>query len=102
MDRPEDRSPRADGAPDAGGREAPESKERHCVVVLYNDHVHRFDEVAWQIRRATGRGFRDAWRKMLRAHEEGRVVVFRGGERDCRRVAAVLREARLQVEVDDP
>jgi len=70
--------------------------------VLYNDHVHRFDEVAIQIRRATGRGFRSAWRKMLRVHTEGRAVVFRGPADECLRVARVLRELRLQVEVYEP
>lgn len=81
------------GVPDRAG---------HLVVVLYNDHIHRFDEVALQIRRATGRGFRFSWRRMLRVHEEGRAVVFRGPGSECDRVATVLRELRLQVEVYEP
>jgi hypothetical protein len=69
-------------------------------VILYNDDWHSFDEVILQLVKATGcspaEGERHAWI----VHTEGRSNVFQGPRGDCERVAGVLREIRLQVELD--
>lgn len=69
-------------------------------VILYNDEIHSVDEVVLQIQKATGCDLEKAIEIMLEAHTRGRAICFRGGREECHRVARVLREIRLQVEVD--
>ena len=69
-------------------------------VVLYNDDDHSEDEVALQIQKATGCDLEKAVAIMLEAHTKGRAICFHGERKECHRVARVLREIRLQVEVD--
>lgn len=69
-------------------------------VVLYNDDIHAFDEVARQIRIATGVSEAAAYTITLIAHERGRAICFAGPADACERVADVLREIGLHVEVD--
>jgi ATP-dependent Clp protease adaptor protein ClpS len=69
-------------------------------VLLYDDDWHTFDDVIIQLMKATAcdaaTGEAHAWT----VHTQGRAVVFQGARGDCERVAQVLREIRLQVEVD--
>lgn len=69
-------------------------------VILYNDDWHTFDDVIVQLMKATGctpeQGEAHAWT----VHTEGKARVFDGARDACERVAGVLREIRLQVEVD--
>lgn len=71
------------------------------VVVLYNDDFHTIDEVVLQLQKATGQTQDVAQRITLEAHTKGKSVAWRAGLEDCQRVAAVLRQIRLQVEVDE-
>ena len=83
--------------PDAG----PEQKTAEPAwVVLYNDDWHSFDEVIDQLVKAGACGREEAGLHAWRVHTEGRSRVFHGARPDCERVAGVLREIRLQVEVD--
>lgn len=70
-------------------------------VILYNDDWHTIDEVVLQVQKATGYALERAVAITLEVHESGRAVVFTGDKEECRRVAAVLREIRLQVEIDE-
>jgi ATP-dependent Clp protease adapter protein ClpS len=69
-------------------------------VILYNDDWHTFDDVIQQLMKAihcsAAEGEAHAWK----VHTEGRDIVFEGAREDCERVAGILREIRLQVEVD--
>jgi ATP-dependent Clp protease adapter protein ClpS len=69
-------------------------------VILYNDEWHAIDEVVLQIQKATGYDIYKATSIMLEAHTQGRAVCFRGDRDKCHRVAGILRQIRLQVEVD--
>lgn len=69
-------------------------------VILYNDDFHSMDEVALQLQKATGCDLETAINIMLEAHMQGRAVCYRGAREECHRVARILREIRLQVEVD--
>lgn len=69
-------------------------------VILYDDDYHGMDEVVLQIQKATGCELERAVEIMLEAHAKGRAVCFRGAREKCHRVANVLRQIRLQVEVD--
>ena len=69
-------------------------------VILYNDDWHAMDEVVFQIQKATGCSLEKAEMHTIEAHVTGRTIVFRGERERCRQVASVLREIRLQCEVD--
>ena len=69
-------------------------------VILYNDDWHSQDEVVLQLQKATGCDLDSAIRIMIQAHRTGRAICYRGTRDDCQRVAGILRQIRLQVEVD--
>jgi ATP-dependent Clp protease adapter protein ClpS len=69
-------------------------------VILYDDDWHGMDEVVLQLQKATGCTLERAAEIMLEAHSKGRAICFRGDRDECHRVARVLREIRLQCEVD--
>ena len=78
--------------PGAGG-----SKFR---VVLYDDDYHDVEEVASQLQKATQYSAQKCWAIMLEAHNKGRAICYHGSREKCHDVARVLREIRLQCEVD--
>ncbi|HEX8236294.1 MAG TPA: ATP-dependent Clp protease adaptor ClpS [Abditibacteriaceae bacterium] len=69
-------------------------------VVLYNDDFHSMEEVVLQLQKATGCDIETAINIMLEAHTHGRAICYQGTREECQRVARILREIRLQVEVD--
>jgi ATP-dependent Clp protease adapter protein ClpS len=71
-----------------------------CRVILYNDDWHTFDEVIAQLVKATACTVEEAEVHAWNVHTQGREVVFHGGREACDRVANVLRQIRLQTEVD--
>ena len=94
--------------PDGEGREDQEQRtaiaellERLWCVILYNDDWHTFDEVILQLQKATGCSQQHGERIAHEVHTQGRAVAYRGVKDRCRRVAGVLREIRLQAEVDE-
>lgn len=72
---------------------------RPWQVVLYNDDIHSFDEVILQIQKATGYSLLEATRITFEAHIKGKAVVYKGDFPKCNRVAGVLREIGLSVEI---
>lgn len=85
--------------PDSG-TEVEESVAKPARVIVYNDDWHTFDEVIHQLIKATGCAEGTAEAHAWAIHTQGRSQVFEGPRTDCERVAGVLREIRLQVEVD--
>ncbi len=79
---------------EAGARNGP------FHVILYNDDHHPFDAVVRQVQKATGAPAVEAFAITLQAHEQGRAVCYAGPHEVCERVAGVLREIALHVEVD--
>jgi ATP-dependent Clp protease adapter protein ClpS len=73
---------------------------RPWIVILYNDDYHDFAEVILQVQKATGCSLEEAWRITDEAHTTGRAIAYSGTMEECERVAAVLRQIRLQVETD--
>jgi ATP-dependent Clp protease adapter protein ClpS len=69
-------------------------------VLLYDDDHHSMDEVAAQIHKATQYPPLQCWAIMLEAHLKGRAICYKGSREKCHRVTKVLREIRLQCEVD--
>jgi ATP-dependent Clp protease adapter protein ClpS len=70
------------------------------VVVLFNDDWHSFDEVITQLQKATGCSLERAEQIAEEAHHQGRARAYEGTAQECKRVAAVLREIRLEVEAE--
>ena len=69
-------------------------------VILYNDDFHGFDEVVLQVRKATAVPLQKAVDITMEAHTYGRAVCYAGALERCERVAAILREIALIVEID--
>jgi ATP-dependent Clp protease adaptor protein ClpS len=69
-------------------------------VILYNDDFHNMEEVVLQLQKATGCDVETAINIMFEAHTQGRAICYQGAREECQRVARILREIRLQVEVD--
>jgi ATP-dependent Clp protease adapter protein ClpS len=79
----------------------PEQKlEPPCRSILYNDDWHTFEEVIRQLVKATGCTAEEAEAHAWKVHSTGRDVVFQGARQACEKVVLVLREIRLQAEVD--
>jgi ATP-dependent Clp protease adapter protein ClpS len=70
-------------------------------VIIYNDDHTPIDAVVKQIIKATGCSTFKATRVTLEAHRKGRAVCYKGDKTKCHKVALVLREIRLQCEVDN-
>ncbi len=69
-------------------------------TVLFNDEDHSFDEVILQIQKATGYSLERASEITWRVHKNGKAVVYIGGKKDCEKVAGVLGQIRLIVQVE--
>jgi len=68
-------------------------------VILYNDHIHTFDEVIVQLIKATGCSVSQAEAYAWRAHVQGKAGVFEGSFEECLRVKSVLDEIALVSEI---
>ncbi len=68
-------------------------------VIIFNDEVHTFDEVIFQIQKATGASLQAAFEITVEIHTQGRSICFEGSLTECERVANILREISLSVEV---
>lgn len=77
-----------------------ESVDSPWVVILYNCDCHSYEEVIFQVQRATGCSLEKAVWITHEAHITGRAVAYSGTLEECERVARVLRDIKLQVETD--
>ena len=68
-------------------------------VIIFNDDVHTFDEVIVQIQKATGASLQNAFEITVEIHTQGKAICFEGALTECDRVAKILREISLSVEV---
>lgn len=75
-----------------------EEKPSHNTI-LYNDDFHDFENVVHMVRLATGKSLQNSYVITLEAHNNGKAICFSGDMRGCRKVAKVLLNAGLIVEV---
>ncbi|MDP8306191.1 MAG: ATP-dependent Clp protease adaptor ClpS [Candidatus Chlorobium antarcticum] len=68
-------------------------------VVLFNDEEHSFDEVIFQIIKATRCSRAKAESLTWEVHNSGRSMVYSGPIEQCIRVSAVLEEIALRTEI---
>jgi ATP-dependent Clp protease adaptor protein ClpS len=78
----------------------PGSGSNEYRVILYNDDWHAFEDVIEQVVKACECSLAEAERITVEAHRKGRAVCYRGSREKCHKAARVLREIRLQCEVD--
>jgi len=91
----------------AGGRAAPQEVEDRTTgggegnkVFLFNCECHTFDEVITQLLKAVPGMTRPLAEELAwRVHTTGLAEVYRGGASDCDRVAKILGETGLIVQV---
>lgn len=69
-------------------------------MILFNDDIHTFDEVILQVQKATGCSVTEAERITLEAHFKGKAVAYAGAFEKCYKVAGILREIQLIVEIE--
>jgi ATP-dependent Clp protease adaptor protein ClpS len=70
------------------------------VVILYNCDCHGYDQVVFQVQKATGCTLEKAVWITHEAHTCGRAIAYTGNLEECERVAGILRAIKLQVETD--
>lgn len=68
-------------------------------VVLYNDAWHTFDEVIYQLIKATRCSFENARDFAFEVHVRGKATVFNGSMQDCLKVSSVLEEIALNTQI---
>ena len=66
-------------------------------VLLLNDDWHTFEEVVFQVAKATGCTMEQALEIAFEAHTYGEAVCFTGPKGKCEGVAGVLKEIDLGV-----
>jgi ATP-dependent Clp protease adapter protein ClpS len=69
-------------------------------VILYNDEDHSIDVVVFQVQKATGASLETSFEITMEAHTKGRAPCFTGTREECERVANILREINLIVEIE--
>ena len=70
------------------------------AVLLFNDEVHTFDDVAYQLQKAIGCSLEAGYAYANTVHTEGQAKVFEGDLEACERVAVVLEEIDLKVKIE--
>ena len=90
-------SDRPEGLPER--RKSGSRLDRPWKVVLYNDDVHKFEDVVRQVRKATGFSLLRAMEITYVAHNGGEAIVYEGAFVDCLQVADVLRRGGLSVRI---
>lgn len=84
-------------------RPAPEVQEEietSWRVILFNDEVHSFDEVIYQIIKATGCNKSKAVELTNEVHFKGKANVYEGAFTECLRVSSILQEIALITEIE--
>ncbi|MDP2210049.1 MAG: ATP-dependent Clp protease adaptor ClpS [Bacteroidota bacterium] len=69
-------------------------------VILFNDEVHSFDEVIYQIIRAVRCDFEKAKALTNQVHNYGKAVVYSGEMARCIEISGILEEIELMTQVE--
>ena len=68
-------------------------------VILYNDDWHTFEEVIYQLIKALKCDLQTAEQLTWEVHNKGKAVVFEGDFEEALKVANILEEIDLSVEI---
>lgn len=69
-------------------------------VILLNDDRHTFEEVIFQLQRATGCSAEKASEFAWTVHTQGEAVCFTGPKERCEHVASILEQIGLKTRLD--
>ena len=69
-------------------------------AILLNDDWHTFNEVIYQLVKATGYSADKSEKIAWKAHKNGEAICYTGPRQRCENVASVLAEIRLGVRVE--
>jgi ATP-dependent Clp protease adaptor protein ClpS len=76
-----------------------EKRELPWSLILYNDDIHTFDEVVFQLVKALKCDRDTAEDLTLAAHLEGSTIVFEGEFSECFKINMILSEIQLLTEI---
>ncbi len=68
-------------------------------VVIHNDPIHTINEVILQVQKATGVSLEAAFEITMTVHTKGQATCYTGTRIECEKVANVLKEIGLTVEI---
>jgi ATP-dependent Clp protease adapter protein ClpS len=68
-------------------------------LILYNDEIHTFDEVVYQLMKALKCDQQTAEDYTMSAHLDGNTIVFEGDFNECFKINLVLTEIQLLTEI---
>lgn len=68
-------------------------------TILFNDDVHTFEDVAMQLVKAIHCNVTTGYDFANQVHTEGSAAVFYGSQIECEKVAGILREIDLNVDI---
>ena len=74
-------------------------KDQFWQLILYNDDVHSFDEVIFQLIKALQCSEEHALKLTVNAHKNGKTPVYRGEFEQCFKRNAILKEIQLITEI---
>jgi ATP-dependent Clp protease adapter protein ClpS len=69
-------------------------------VILFNDDYHTFDEVIFQLMKATGCSLLEAEGLAFEVDSTGQAYVFEGEMSRCLGVSSILEEIELHTEIE--
>jgi ATP-dependent Clp protease adaptor protein ClpS len=69
-------------------------------VILFNDGVHSFDDVIYQLIKAIRCDLEKAKALTFQVHNSGKAVVFGGELAKCIQVSSVLEEIQLRTQIE--
>ncbi|MBU1297978.1 MAG: ATP-dependent Clp protease adaptor ClpS [Bacteroidota bacterium] len=69
-------------------------------VILFNDEVHTFDEVIYQLIKAIRCDFERAKVLTNQVHHYGKAIVFGGELAKCIQVSSILEEIELRTQIE--
>lgn len=69
-------------------------------VILFNDNIHSFEEVANQLVKAISCSFERGQEFALEVHTKGKAKVFDGELVECLKVSSVLEEIGLHTQIE--
>ena len=69
-------------------------------VILFNDELHSFDEVIYQLIKAIKCSYEEGEKMAWTVHTEGKCEVYHGVVEECLQVSAVLEEIELKTAID--
>ncbi len=69
-------------------------------VILFNDDVHTFDEVIYQLIKAIRCDYEKAKALTYQVHNFGRAIVYSGELLRCIEVSSILEEIQLSTQIE--